>query len=68
MGVILKLAVIFVVWKNTPLPGGLCPENGNDLHSHLGVGAAAQVRLPLAVAGGKQQRFPEFWMQNEASG
>lgn len=58
MGIILKLAVIFVVWKNTPLPGGLCPENSIDLRSHLGVGAAAQVRRAISSGGGEAAEIP----------
>ena len=38
----LKLAVIFVVWKNTLLSEGLCPENCVDPRSRLGVGAASR--------------------------
>lgn len=43
MGIILKLAVIFVVWKNTLLSEGLCPESCVGLRSHLGVGAISSV-------------------------
>lgn len=42
-GMIFKLVVIFVVWKNTPLSEGLCLEKCVDLHSCLGVAAIGSV-------------------------